>query len=100
MVTADPKFWRGSSVLLTGHTGFKGAWLALWLGRMGASITAIGLPPDQSPALWTEIAGATRLRSILGDLRDPAILQTALDPQPSIVIHMAAQALVGRGYRE
>src|SRR5215475_6817537 len=100
MVKANPAFWRGRRVLLTGHTGFKGAWLVFWLARMGAKVTALSLPPNQSPSLWNEIETDTSIRSIFADVRDVGALKSALSDRPQIVIHMAAQALVGRGYRE
>jgi CDP-glucose 4,6-dehydratase len=100
MVKADPAFWRGKKVLLTGHTGFKGAWLTFWLARMGAKVTALSLPPDQSPSLWAQIESDLDVRSILADIRDVSALNEALGDGPQIVIHLAAQALVGRGYRE
>lgn len=95
------EFWNGKRVLLTGHTGFKGAWLSLYLEKLGAKVTGLALAPDQHPCLF-EIAGVDRgLRSIIGDIRDlPAVERAVTAAEPDIVIHMAAQALVRRGYRE
>jgi CDP-glucose 4,6-dehydratase len=94
-------FWNGKHVLLTGHTGFKGAWLALYLQALGAKVTGFALAPDQNPNLF-EVAGIDNgMRSIIGDIRDlPGVEKAVGEAEPDIVIHMAAQALVRRGYRE
>jgi len=95
----EPDFWRGRSVLLTGHTGFKGTWLALWLECLGARVTGFALAPDTEPSLFT--LAAPRLRSVLGDIRDRAALGTVVaEARPQVVIHMAAQALVRRSYAD
>lgn len=97
-VNAD--FWAGRRVLLTGHTGFKGAWLAVWLQQMGADLHGLALPPEGAPNLWQELGG-TGLREIQGDIRDlDLVQQTFRDVQPEIVLHLAAQSLVRRSYRE
>lgn len=97
----DPAFWRGRRVFLTGHTGFKGAWLALWLQRLGARVTGYALPPETEPNLFTLAAPWPELTSVLADIRDAATLRDAVAAAaPEIVIHMAAQALVRRGYAE
>lgn len=95
MAALDPAFWAGKRVLLTGHTGFKGAWAALWLTRLGAQVTGLALPPETRPSLF-ELAGVGGLvRSHLGDLRDPAAIAAALAGQEfDLVLHMAAQAIV------
>lgn len=100
VVKANEAFWRGRKVLLTGHTGFKGAWLAFWLSRMGASVTALSLPPSQSPSLWSEFGNEIPIDSVIGDIRDKKILAKLLRDSPDIVFHLAAQALVGEGYRD
>jgi CDP-glucose 4,6-dehydratase len=93
-------FWRGRRVLLTGHTGFKGAWLALWLEQLGAEVVGLALPPDTEPALYSLLAPIIGLRSRVGDIRDPVMLAQAVsEARPQIVIHLAAQALVRRSYR-
>ncbi|MEM9736282.1 MAG: NAD-dependent epimerase/dehydratase family protein, partial [Pseudomonadota bacterium] len=95
----SPAFWRGRRVLLTGHTGFKGAWAGAWLGRMGAEVTGFALAPQTQPALFEMLDFPGR--SIIGDLRDPAaISQAVADADPEIVIHMAAQPLVRQSYAD
>jgi CDP-glucose 4,6-dehydratase len=87
-------------VLLTGHTGFKGAWTALWLERAGAQVTGFALaPPDDRDCVFRCAAPWPQLNSIIGDLRNPAAVSRAVaESDPEIVIHMAAQALVRRSY--
>lgn len=100
-VGLDPAFWRGRRVLLTGHTGFKGAWLAFWLERLGAEVTAFALPPATDPSLFAVLAPWPKLTSILGDLRDAGLIAAAVrDAAPEIVLHLAAQALVRPSYRD
>ena len=92
-------FWRGRRVLLTGHTGFKGAWLSLWLRSLGAEVTGYALPPAAEPNLWS-LVGAD-IRSVIGDVRDAErILRVVTEVAPNVVIHMAAQALVRESYRD
>lgn len=97
----DPNFWRGRRVLLTGHTGFKGAWAALWLADMGAEVSCIALPPETDPNLFELANVSSHTKSMIGDLGDLSQARGALDyASPEIIIHMAAQALVRRSYRE
>lgn len=97
----NPGFWAGKRVLLTGHTGFKGSWLALWLAEMGADVTGLALEPDQSPSMFVEAGVEKSIRSIIGDIRDPHVVQEAVRAaRPEIVLHLAAQALVRQSYRE
>jgi hypothetical protein len=93
-------FWRNRRVLLTGHTGFKGTWLGLWLEQLGAEVFGLALPPDTDPALYTLLQPMPRLHSTLGDIRDPDVVDAAVaEARPQVVIHMAAQSLVRRSDR-
>ena len=96
----NPGFWRGKRVLLTGHTGFKGSWLSLWLQSMGAQVTGYALAPPTNPSLFEMAAVAQGMTSVIGDIRDLAKLQSVFAArQPEIVIHMAAQPLVRYSYQ-
>jgi len=95
------EFFRGKSVLVTGHTGFKGAWLSEWLVRAGARVTGFALPPSTEPALFHALGLEQRMRSLFGDIRDEKALDAAFTaPAPDVVFHLAAQPLVRRSYRE
>jgi CDP-glucose 4,6-dehydratase len=95
-----PEFWRGKRVLITGHTGFKGSWLALWLQKHGARVTGYSLPAPTVPSLFEDARVADGMTSIHGDVRDlGALRRTIADAAPDIVFHMAAQALVLESYR-
>lgn len=95
MAGVDPEFWRGKRVFLTGHTGFKGGWLSLWLQSMGAEVHGLALAPPTTPALFDEARVADGMHSTIGDIRDLATVVSAMQAcQPEIVIHMAAQPLV------
>lgn len=99
VVNPSPEFWSGRRVLLTGHTGFKGAWLSAWLERLDAEAHAIALPSVTTPDLF----GGLRLSGRYGvqDIRDAAGVRAAFDAaQPEIILHLAAQALVHDSYRE
>lgn len=94
LVTPLPDFWSGKRVLLTGHTGFKGTWCALWLQRLGAHVSGLALEPTTEPAFWPAVGRPADGESI-GDIRDARRVRQAFErAQPDIVIHMAAQALV------
>lgn len=96
-----PDFWRGKRVLLTGHTGFKGAWLAQWLHRLGARVTGLALPAVTEPNLFDLAGVAGMLEHRIADLRDAgAVAAIVRESRPEIVFHLAAQALVRESYRE
>ena len=98
-VVMNPSFWRGRRVFLTGHTGFKGAWLALWLQELGAQVTGYALATATQPNLYGLAHVSEGMHNVLGDVRDAQTLCDAVKAaQPEIVIHMAAQALVRYGY--
>ncbi len=94
----NPEFWRGKRVLVTGHTGFKGSWLCLWLQAMGAEVTGFALAPD-AKSLFNQADVARNMRSITGNVRDLSALQSTLqEVRPEVIFHMAAQALVRSSY--
>jgi CDP-glucose 4,6-dehydratase len=91
----NPDFWRGRKVLLTGHTGFKGGWAAIWLHRMGARVTGLALAPDQSPSLYDLARVGELTASHIVDLRDRAATAEVVRSGPfDIVLHLAAQPIV------
>jgi len=95
----EPSFWAGKVVLLTGHTGFKGSWLSLWLQDMGAKVIGYALPAPTNPSLFESADVAEGMVSIESDIRDFAALSAVFEKyQPEIVIHMAAQPLVRYSY--
>jgi CDP-glucose 4,6-dehydratase len=95
----DASFWRGKRVLLTGHTGFKGAWLAIWLHRLGAQVTGLSLEPATEPNLFSLAEVAGLCSSHVCDIRDASALAARVrSAEPQIVLHLAAQALVREGY--
>ncbi|HMV17985.1 MAG TPA: CDP-glucose 4,6-dehydratase [Rhodocyclaceae bacterium] len=97
----NPEFWRGRRVFITGHTGFKGSWLSLWLQALGAEVHGYALAPDTEPALFNVAHIARGMQSTLGDLRDlPALCAALHAARPEIVLHLAAQPLVPRSYAE
>lgn len=95
----SPGFWGNRNVLITGDTGFKGAWLALWLEWLGARVTGFALPPPTRPSLFVDADLARSVRHVDGDIRDPAAIARAVAGQ-QVVFHLAAQSLVRRSYRE
>ncbi|HZG79293.1 MAG TPA: GDP-mannose 4,6-dehydratase, partial [Brevibacillus sp.] len=96
----DSSFWHKKRVLVTGHTGFKGAWLCIWLHTMGAEVTGYALDPPTDPSLF-RLAGVGQLvHSITGDIRDRGMLaQVISQAKPEIIFHLAAQSLVRQGYQ-
>jgi CDP-glucose 4,6-dehydratase len=97
----SPSFWKGRKVFLTGHTGFKGSWLALWLREMGASVTGYALDPASDPSLCM-LAGVPGecAADIRGDICAPLLRQSLEDSGAEIVLHLAAQPLVRESYRD
>ncbi len=100
-VVVNQKFWQGKRVLLTGHTGFKGSWLSLWLQSMGAHVVGYALAPSTTPNLFDVAEIGNNMTSIIGDIRDLEHLRAVFNEhKPEIVFHMAAQALVRYSYTE
>lgn len=95
----SPSTWQGRRVLLTGHTGFKGSWLALWLHRLGAQVTGLALPAEE-PSLFRQARVDQLVTHIEGDIRDMALVEQVMqDARPEVVFHLAAQPLVRESYR-
>lgn len=96
-----PSFWRGRRVLLTGHTGFKGAWASAMLAGLGAEVTAFSLTPQTNPSLWQMIEDQVAIVDNIADLRDRSSVAAICNAvEPEIVLHMAAQAQVRESYRD
>ena len=88
-------FWQGKRVLLTGHTGFKGSWLSVWLQSLGAELQGFALAPPSEPNLFDLARVSSGMKSFIGDIRDAdAVMKVVASFRPDIVIHMAAQPLV------
>lgn len=98
----DPTFWKNRKVLLTGHTGFKGSWLSLWLNQLGAIVTGYALEPPTDPAIFEIVNAEEALRlSVIGDIRDASAFTNAMqEAEPDVVIHLAAQSLVRNSYKD
>lgn len=93
-------FWQGKKVLLTGHTGFKGSWLALWLQQLGAEVIGMALDPPTKPSLFVKAHVAEHMQSLIGDIRNLKwVKQCFIETQPDIVLHLAAQPLVRYSYQ-
>ena len=97
----DTAFWQGRRVLVTGHTGFKGSWLTIWLNQLGCQVTGLSLKPSTETALF-ELANISELcKSHFADIRDVSkLIAVVKKTQPDVVFHLAAQALVRQGYRD
>ncbi|MCP3384584.1 CDP-glucose 4,6-dehydratase [Bradyrhizobium sp. CCGUVB4N] len=101
MVVTPREFWAGRRVFLTGHTGFKGSWLSIWLKDLGANLTGFALPAPTKPSLFEAADVASGMNSIIGDIRDADTLINAMrDARPEVVIHMAAQPIVRLSYEQ
>jgi CDP-glucose 4,6-dehydratase len=99
--TVEPVFWDGRRVFLTGHTGFKGAWLALWLQSLGARVTGYSDSVPTEPSLYKLARVEEGLENVVGDVRDPEAVSAAVAAcEPEVVIHMAAQPMVRRSFAE
>ncbi len=96
-----PAFWKGRRVFLTGHTGFKGGWLALWLSQLGAQVRGFALDPYTSPNLFDTACLRSKVDDVRGDIRDAAALESAMrEFAPDVVFHLAAQPLVRLSYAD
>lgn len=99
ILVVNPDFWLNKKVFLTGHTGFKGSWLSLWLQELGAAVTGYSLEPPTNPNLFNLARIGSKMESIIGDVRNlEHLTQAVVNTNPEIVIHMAAQPLVRYSY--
>ncbi|MGH8509324.1 MAG: CDP-glucose 4,6-dehydratase [Gammaproteobacteria bacterium] len=97
----DPSFWKGRKVFITGHTGFKGSWLSLWLQRLSAKVVGYSLPAPTNPSLYEAADVISGMATVVGDVRDYPRLRESLDKhRPEIVFHMAAQSMVRQSYQD
>jgi CDP-glucose 4,6-dehydratase len=97
----DAAFWAGRRVLVTGHTGFKGAWLTLWLDRLGAEVSGLALPPSTEPALFSLACSGLLRHDFTADLCDPvAVAQAFVEARPQVVLHLGAQSLVRTSFED
>src|SRR5215471_1288385 len=92
-------FWMNRRVLVTGHTGFKGSWLCIWLRRLGANVVGYALDPPTKPSLYESARVGDHVHSVLGDVRDEEKLTTVIrDHDPAVIFHLAAQSVVRESY--
>lgn len=92
-------FWQNKKVLITGHTGFKGSWLAIWLQSLGADVVGLALPPNSRQSLFEQAQIETICTSVIGDINDLSFVRSVFEQhKPEIVFHLAAQSLVGQSY--
>ena len=100
-MSLNRSFWKNRRVFLTGHTGFKGSWLSLWLSTLGAEVVGYALEPPTSPSLYQQAGVDSGLHSIIADVRDFPRLKAAIaEFDPEIVLHLAAQSVVRTGYED
>ncbi len=100
-MAVSASFWTRRRVLVTGHTGFKGSWLALWLQQLGAQVIGFSVGVPTSPSLFELADVDSGMQSIIGDVRDQlAVSQVIADAAPDVIVHLAAQAVVLRGYED
>lgn len=96
-----PKFWHGKKVFLTGHTGFKGSWMSIWLSQLGCHVTGYSLKPEGEPSLFKSSRIDNAITSIYGDIVDRVSFEKAiLKTNPDIIFHLAAQPIVSTGYTD
>jgi CDP-glucose 4,6-dehydratase len=101
MTMLNHRFWQRRKVFLTGHTGFKGSWLSIWLDMMGAHVTGYALEPPTQPSLFQQANVGRTIRSVRADIRDFDRLKNAIgESSPDVIIHLAAQSVVRRGYED
>lgn len=97
----NPDFWKGRRVFLTGHTGFKGSWLCLWLQELGAQLTGYALAPPTNPSLFEAARVAEGMTSVIGDICDAdSLVRSMTQARPEVIVHMAAQSLVRQSYED
>ena len=95
------EFWRGRKVLITGHTGFKGSWLCLWLHRLGATVYGYSLPPPANPSLYEQAAIGEVVDSTIGDVREGSMVASQIARiEPDVILHLAARSVVLEAYAD